>query len=227
MPAFTSPAQAAATAGLPLLFTVTTAGSPLSLTTLARSGTLPPGVTFLSLGNGTATFAGIPTGGGKYPITLTAKNSAGTTTQMFVLNVSAAPVITTGANATATVGSAFSYTVKASGAPTPTLAEAGILPPGLTWVDNGNGTATLAGVPNLGGSYKLTVSASSASRHGHPGVHADGRPGPGYHQRGECGGDPRHAVQLHLHLIRLPALEPGPHRERAWPCLHQYRQRDR
>jgi len=161
VPAFTSPAQTAAIAGLPLLFTVTTAGSPVASTTLARSGSLPPGVTFLNLGNGTATFTGIPTGGGKYPITLTAKNSAGTTTQMFVLNVSAAPVITTGAKVTATVGSAFSYTVRASGAPTPTLAEAGILPPGVTWVDNGNGTATLAGVPNLDGSDLLSVSASS------------------------------------------------------------------
>jgi large repetitive protein len=161
VPAFTSPAQTAAMAGLPLLFTVTTAGSPLTLASLTRSGTLPAGVTFLSLGNGTATLAGIPTSGGRYPVTFTAKNAAGTTTQVFVLDISAAPVITTGANVTATVGSAFTYTVKATGSPTPAMAESGLLPPGVTWVDNGNGTATLAGVPDLGGSYKLAVSAAS------------------------------------------------------------------
>ncbi len=161
VPAFTSPAETAAMAGQPFTFTVTTTGGLLSLTSVTCSGSLPAGVTLLSLGDGTATLAGMPATGGRYPVTLTAKNSAGTTTQVFVLDVSAAPAITTGANVTATVGSAFSYTVRATGSPTPALAEAGILPNGLTWVDNGNGTATLAGVPNQGGSYKLTISASS------------------------------------------------------------------
>ncbi len=162
VPAFTSPAQTTAMAGQMLAFTVTTVGSPVAATTVTLSGNIPAGVTFLSPGNGTATFTGIPASGGRYPVTLTAKNSAGTTTQVFVLNISATPVIISGASVTGTVGSAFSYTVKATGSPTPALAEAGLLPPGLTWVDNGNGTATLAGVPGQGGgSYKLTVSASS------------------------------------------------------------------
>jgi hypothetical protein len=38
------------------------------------------------------------------------------------------------------------------------------LPAGLTWVDNGNGTATLAGTPGVGagGAYPLTISAASS-----------------------------------------------------------------
>ena len=69
---------------------------------------LPAGLSFLSLDAGTAILSGIPTAasGGVYPITFTAKNSAGTTTQMFVLTVNAAPAITTTAASTATVGSA-------------------------------------------------------------------------------------------------------------------------
>ncbi len=167
VPAFSSAAAASATAGTPLSFTVTTAGSPTSYTTnVTRSGTLPAGVSFTNNGNGTATFSGTPTtaAGGSYPVTLTAKNTAGTTTQSFVLTVAAAPTITTAASATATAGLAFNFTVAATGAPTPAMTESGALPEGLTWVDNGNGTATLAGVPGAGqgGVYTLTLAATNS-----------------------------------------------------------------
>ncbi len=80
-----------------------------------------------------------------------------------MLTVGAAPTITSAASATATVGSSFSFTVKATGAPAPTMAESGALPSGLTWTDNGNGTATLAGTPgvNVGGVYDLTFTATN------------------------------------------------------------------
>ena len=126
--AFTSPAALTAAKGSVVAFTVTTAGSPLNSATISHSGTLPGGVTFVALGNGMATIGGIPTGTGVYPMTLTAKNAAGTATQMFVLTVTAAPVITTGTKTTATVGSGFNFLVRTTGWPTPTLAEAGTLP---------------------------------------------------------------------------------------------------
>jgi hypothetical protein len=150
-----------------LSFTVTTAGSPTTAytTTVTHSGALPAGVSFSNNGNGTATLAGTPsaTSGGTYPITFTATNSAGTTTQSFVLTVSAAPKITSGATATATDGSSLTFTVKTSGAPAPALTESGTLPQGVTWVDNGNGTATLGGAPGVdqGGVYKLTITATN------------------------------------------------------------------
>jgi len=167
VPTFTSAASATATAGTPLSFTVTTAGSPTTAytTTVTHSGALPAGVSFSNNGNGTATLAGTPsaTSGGTYPITFTATNSAGTTTQSFVLTVSAAPKITSGATATATDGSSLTFTVKTSGAPAPALTESGTLPQGVTWVDNGNGTATLGGAPGVdqGGVYKLTITATN------------------------------------------------------------------
>ena len=141
-------------------------GSPTTYTTnVTHSGTLPAGVSFTNHGNGTATLTGTPTAtsGGTYPITFTAKNTGGTTTQSFVLTVSAKPTITSAATATATDGSAFNFTVKATGAPAPTMAESGPLPQGLTWVDNGNGTATLAGTPGVGqgGVYHLTFTATN------------------------------------------------------------------
>ena len=167
VPTFTSPATATATSGKAFTFTVTTNGSPTTTytTNVTRSGTLPAGVSFSNNGNGTATLSGTPTAAsaGTYPITFTATNSAGTVTQAFVLTVTGPPAITSAASATATAGSAFSFTVKATGGPAPTLAEAGALPQGLTWVDNGDGTATLAGTPgvNQGGVYRLTITASN------------------------------------------------------------------
>jgi hypothetical protein len=44
------------------------------------------------------------------------------------------------------------------------MTESGTLPKGLTWTDNGNGTATLAGTPgvNQGGVYDLNFSATNS-----------------------------------------------------------------
>jgi hypothetical protein len=166
VPTFTSPAADTVTAGKAFSFAVTTAGSPTSyVTNISRSGTLANGVIFTNNGNGTATISGTPSAssGGTYAITLTAKNSAGTVSQSFTLNVQAAPTITTAASAAAAVGSAFDFTVKAEAAPAPTMTETGALPQGLTWTDNGNGTATLAGTPGVGqgGVYHLTFTASN------------------------------------------------------------------
>ena len=167
VPAFTSAATATAKAGAAFTFTVTTTGSPTTTytTSVTHTGTLPSGLSFTNLGNGTATISGTPTAasGGTYALTLTAKNSAGTTTQSFVLTVQAGPTITSAATATATDGSAFNFTVKTSGSPAPAMSETGALPSGVTFTDNGNGTATLAGTPGLsqGGVYKVTFTATN------------------------------------------------------------------
>ena len=164
-PAFTSAATATATVGTATSLTVTTTSSPTSYTTnVTHVGTLPAGITFTNNGNGTATLSGTPTAGGSYPMTLTAKNTAGTVTQAFVLTVNATPAITTAASATATTGAGFSFTVSATGTPVPAMTETGTLPQGLTWTDNGNGTATLSGTPaaGQGGAYTLTLAATNS-----------------------------------------------------------------
>jgi len=168
LPTFTSAAALTVGTGTKFTFTVTTDGYPTKgyTTKVTESGKLPAGVSAGNNGNGSNTLSGTPTAAsaGTYPITFTATNPSGTVTQSFVLTVTGAPAITTAASATATVGSAFNFAVKATGAPAPTLTEAGALPQGLTWVDNGNGTATLAGTPGVsqGGVYSLTISASNS-----------------------------------------------------------------
>ncbi len=150
VPSFTSVATAAATAGVAFSFTVATVDSPTAYATnLTHVGALPAGVSFSNNGNGTAVLTGTPTAasGGTYTVTFKATNVAGTTTQSFGLTVNAKPTITSGASSTATVGAAFSFTVKTTGYPVPALSDNGALPAGVSFVDNGNGTGTFSGPP--------------------------------------------------------------------------------
>ncbi|HEY6796312.1 MAG TPA: putative Ig domain-containing protein [Kineosporiaceae bacterium] len=76
----------------------------------------------------------------------------------------AATSFTSAATATFTVGAAGTFTVTTAPAAT-AVTETGALPSGITFADNANGTATLAGTPAAGtaGSYPLTLTASNGS----------------------------------------------------------------
>ena len=60
---------------------------------------------------------------------------------------------------------AGTYTVTTTGYPAAAITETGTLPAGLTFTDNGNGTATIAGTPDSGtaGTYPVTITATNAS----------------------------------------------------------------
>ena len=106
-------------------------------------------------GNGTATLAGTPAAGskGSYPITITATNGVSpNATQSFTITVNAAPAARRSPAPAATTfaaGSAGTFTVTTTGIPTAALSATSspALPSGVTFKDNGNGTATLAGTP--------------------------------------------------------------------------------
>jgi uncharacterized delta-60 repeat protein len=165
-PAFTSANAATFTVGVAGSFTVATTGLPVA--TLTEAGKLPAGVTFVDNHNGTATLRGTPTGTGTYRLTFTASNgSAPNATQTFTLTTAAAtgqaPAFNSGAAATFTVGTAGSFTITTTGSPAATLTQSGTLPGGVTFTNNGNGTATLSGTPaaGTGGTYTLTLTASN------------------------------------------------------------------
>jgi len=163
-PAITSSNGTTFTVGSAGSFTVTTTGFPVS--TLSASGTLPTGVTFTDNGDDTATLAGTPAAGtgGTCTLTLSAGNGVGSTaTQTFTLTVDQAPAITSSNAATFTVGSAGSFTMTTTGFPISTLSKSGSLPAGVSFTDNGDDTATLAGTPaaGTGGTYTLTLSAGN------------------------------------------------------------------
>lgn len=97
-------------------------------------------------------------------------NSIGSnTTTAAILTVQTVPPNITSDNSTAfTTGQGSSFLITATGAPLPTLTESGALPSGITFTDNGNGTATLTGTAAIGtqGTYHFTIAA-------HNGVSSD------------------------------------------------------
>ncbi len=74
-----------------------------------------------------------------------------------------APLVTTGGQKEFTAGSNGTFKVRATGRPRAFLSESGSLPSGVTFVDNGNGTATLSGTPATGseGPYPIVITASN------------------------------------------------------------------
>jgi hypothetical protein len=104
--------------------------------------------------------------GTSYTFTVTATNGVGSSIPSLMSDAvvpGAAPAITSTNAATFVVGSAGSTTVTTTGSPTPAVTETGALPGGVTFTDNGNGTATLAGTPAAGtaGSHPVTVTAAN------------------------------------------------------------------
>jgi large repetitive protein len=71
--------------------------------------------------------------------------------------------ITTQNSTTFTVGTAGAFTVTATGGVPITLSETGTLPGGVSFVDNGGGSGSLAGKPDAGtgGTYHITITGSN------------------------------------------------------------------
>ena len=163
-PAFTSANNTTFTVGSNGTFTVRTTGNPVAA--LNFTGSLPPGsVTFHDNGDGTATISGTPTGSpASYPITITANNGvAPNAVQTFTINVVLvqAPAITSANSVTFTAGASGTFTVTTTGSPTPALSKTGSLPASVNFSDNGNGTATISGIPAAVGSTPITITANN------------------------------------------------------------------
>jgi hypothetical protein len=106
--------------------------------------------------------------GGTYVASLTVTDNSGVTdpnppTRTVTVNVQTAPAITSANSTSFSVGTAGSFTVMATGSPTPSLMETGALPSPVTFKNNGNGNATLSGTPAAGtaGNYPITITASN------------------------------------------------------------------
>lgn len=150
-------------AGAPQAYT--SAGTPQA--TLSASG-LPAGVTFTDNGDGTGKISGTPAGntGGVYTVTVKATNEAGSGTETVTLTVNQAPLLAGPAGATYTVGTPGGPTTfTTTGHPTASLSSSGLLPGGVGFTDNGDGTGSYAGTPatGTGGVYNLTVNATNGT----------------------------------------------------------------
>src|SRR5262249_40549336 len=101
-----------------------------------------------------------------YHLSFTAANGVSPdAVQDFTLTVNQPPAITSAAATTFAAGTAGYFLVSTTPGfpPTTTLTLAGALPAGVSFTDNGNGTATLAGTPAAGtaGTYRLRLTAGN------------------------------------------------------------------
>jgi predicted secreted protein len=155
-------------------FTVTTTGYPSGpILTLKETGTLPSGVNFTDNGDGTATITNTAAAGtgGSYPITITASNGVSPdATQSFTLTVDQAPAFTSAPTDIVPAGAPFTASVMTTGNPTAKITNTAFgscspstLPASVSFTDNENGTATIAGTPADGdaGTYTLCLVADN------------------------------------------------------------------
>ena len=94
-------------------------------------------------------------------MTITAKNDQGTVTQTFTLSLNEAPVITSHASTTFTAGEPGRHRHH-RGIPRPVADRDRAPASGVTFTDNGDGTATISGIPAAGGSYPILLTATNA-----------------------------------------------------------------
>jgi hypothetical protein len=138
---------------------VTASGTPAPAISLAKGSSVPAGVYFQGsdvLGNGDAQFQFLGFGSGTpgtYPVTLQAQNAHGTAQQTFQLVISPQLQITSPAFLNVPWGQPVSFQVTTTGFPRPALSiDPTLLAPfpGLSFHDNGDGTATISGATKAG-----------------------------------------------------------------------------
>ncbi len=153
-PIITGSATATGIVGASTSYSPSATGTPTSYT----ANGLPAG---LSINATTGTVSGTPTTAGTSQATLSATNGAGTgtaTVTFIIAAQGAAPLITSAATASGTVGSSFSYYMYVSGSAT--SYGASTLPPGLSFTAGSN---YISGTPTQAGTYTVPISATNAA----------------------------------------------------------------
>ncbi len=151
-PTITSGSSTTFTEGHEGSFPVSTEGDPTP--TVEVEGTLPHGVRF---DEGTDTLSGTPTQEGVFKFAFKASNGVGFVTQSFTLTVDAPPAIASADEATFTDDAFNTFTVAATGTPTPTITKWGTLPAGVS-LSGG----VLSGTPTQTGTFQITLTATNA-----------------------------------------------------------------
>jgi uncharacterized repeat protein (TIGR01451 family) len=139
-----------------LRFSANGANDTVTFTTLGATGT----VTTASNVQLTVAFTTQPAVGNLMAMVTTTN---GNTSTVQVATVVTLPVITSAANTSFIVGTKGTFTVTTSGFPAPALTYTGTLPNGVTFTDNGNGTATLTGNPTNFGLFPIAITAGNGT----------------------------------------------------------------
>jgi hypothetical protein len=139
--------------------TLTVSGGLAPYAWSVSAGSLPPGI---SLG-ADGVLSGTPTATGTYSFTIQVTDANGkSATQAASITVAAGVTTTFAAPPAATLGSAYSDTLTATGGTTPYAwsVNAGTLPPGITLSAGG----VLSGTPTATGSFTFTVNVIDANK---------------------------------------------------------------
>ncbi len=144
--------------GTPYSFTFGTEGGTAPHTLSLSSGSLPPGLSLASDGK----VSGTPTTAGDFRFYVEAVDAVGSRTQVqFTISITTKLTITVDYLPVATVGTAYSYALSASGGtPNSWTVSAGSLPPGMSL----SSTGVLAGTPTSVGASTFTIRASDGTR---------------------------------------------------------------
>jgi hypothetical protein len=147
------------TPGVPSTQTITVSGNPTpQICVSSGSPSLPSPDFSLNGGNcGTGTFQLAFNGDDSsptqtYQLTLSATNGNTTSPVQQTFNIVVSPqlMITSPAQLNVTAGFPVNFLVTTTGSPAPSLSiTPQLLSPGITFTDNGNGTATISGVPSF------------------------------------------------------------------------------
>jgi hypothetical protein len=109
---------------------------------------LPRGLHLVAHADGSATIAGTPTGpAGPMAVQVRAQSAAGSAVQTLTVTVQQTPSFVDPAPIVLEAGEFASAVIRTAGYPAPSIGLDGDLPVGLTFVDNGDGTATITGTP--------------------------------------------------------------------------------
>ena len=138
------------------------AGTPTGNATLVVDGGMPVFAALNGSGVAAFTLTSPSPGGHSLSASYAAQgNFAASGPTAGTLTVDEVPTIASANNTTFTAAVAGSFTVTTVAFPTANLGETGTLPVGVSFTDNGDGTATLAGTATVAGSYPLTITAAN------------------------------------------------------------------